>query len=663
MLALSAANYAVANTAGSVTVSVTRIGGSSGAASIHYATMYGTALDAVDYVNTSGVLTWENGDAAAKAFVVPILHATSFTGSRILSVALSSAAGASVSTPATATVAISGATVSGTQASAAVKKSISKWVSCTGTSDDTAGATLAFAAAKNGAFTLIVDCPVLIKVGMDISRTIFIDNGTTVEFTGPGKFTVDNVFIPAFAIANSSNVTLTNWNVEYTAGLPVNPNVGGYRNNGQFVPGADPGSAFNDLRITPWLTANRGIVFNRSQGSVNSRWADPTNTSAIFFVIGDTSNVNVSGMQVYVPASAGGDRFVPVVFALAQNYKSNQTVTVKTPLTGQYIAVPHDLTFSNVVFDGTYMGWVGSVRDVIFENIQSHRYGDLQDAQGKNVGGVGKWFAPPHLFYLAYSVDGDPALFNSNIQIKGVVDDGPRVGTARDKGGSDTLSGYALSLKIGCVDCSVDTYSTNRPDGFLDVLPSNGLTISNVTATYDSAFLNNLFSGWRFPSSGYTNVTFENISLKDSASSSVALPIGPANQASNENLVFTNVQVGINRWAGQGLPLPTIAGQTNSVSLNYAMVESVSRVMAAQKGIGSLTLQATPATLSAGGSTTVKWTSRDAASCSAGGSWTGPVGTSGSRVIKLSSAGTYNFTLNCQNASSSSSTTLPLLVQ
>ncbi len=86
---------------------------------------------------------------------------------------------------------------------------------------------------------------------------------------------------------------------------------------------------------------------------------------------------------------------------------------------------------------------------------------------------MGKWFAPPHLFYLSYAPNGDPALFNSNIRIRNVLDDGPRVGAARDKAASDGLSGYALSLKLGCVDCSVDNYITTRPDGFLDVLPSD----------------------------------------------------------------------------------------------------------------------------------------------------------------------------------------------
>src|SRR5260370_41912701 len=129
------------------------------------------------------------------------------------------------------------------------------------------------------------------------------------------------------------------------------------------------------------------------------------------------------------------------------------------------------------------MGWVGGVRERILENITSLRYGDLQDAAVGNVGGIGKWFAPPHLFYFSY-VAGDPTLFNSDIHFTHVLDKGIRVGKARDAGGTDTISGYANSLKLGCVSCSVDGYQSSRPDGLRDVLTSDGLTMSNVSATY-----------------------------------------------------------------------------------------------------------------------------------------------------------------------------------
>jgi len=146
-----------------------------------------------------------------------------------------------------------------------VEKSIGGWVSCDGTTDDTAGVARAFAAARHSAFTLVVDCPVRLHIGIDIARTIFIDSGTNVTFTGAGKFTVDNVFHPAFAIANSNDIVLTNWNVEYDASLPVNFKTKGYENQGQYVASesnAPPASAFNDETLSNWLTANRAIAFD-----------------------------------------------------------------------------------------------------------------------------------------------------------------------------------------------------------------------------------------------------------------------------------------------------------------------------------------------------------------------------------------------------------------
>jgi hypothetical protein len=528
-------------------------------------------------------------------------------------------------------------------------KSIGNWVSCAGTSDDTAGVAKAFAAAGHGAFTLIVDCPVNIRVGMDIARPIFIDDGTSVEFTGSGKITVDNTFIPAFVIADSGKIKLTNWNVVYDASLPIDQNVGGYTNNGGFVKGLKPANAFNDIRLREWLAANRGIVYDKSQGNVNPPWTGLTNACAVFFITGDSSNIRVTGMRMSVPAAAGGERLIPVAFSLGVNFKSHQTVAAKTPMTGQYFSVPHDLTFSDINLDGTYMGWVGGLRDTVFDNIQSRRYGDLQDANGGTVGGVQKWFAPPHLFYFGFSTTGDPGLFTSNIEIENVVDSGVRIGKARDAGGTDTISGYALSLKIGCVNCRVNNYKSARPDGFLDVLPSDGLTITNVTASYDSSFLNNLFPGWRFPSASYKNVRFENIKLVDTAASSFIAPIGNASQPTNEGITFKNVRVEMNRWAGTAsVPLPAIAGRAIDASMEYSIAGDASRIVKSGKGSVELTFQAAPSIVRLGTPTVLTWTAKGAEQCISGGSWSGAVGTSGTRKVIMTAPGENEFTLTCK---------------
>ena len=108
-LALSSASYSVSQSTGSATISVQRSGGSSGAASVDYATSDGTAA-AGDYTAASGTLTWLDGDSSPKTFNVPISSATPFSGSKNFSVALSMASGSTLGSPATATVTITGST-------------------------------------------------------------------------------------------------------------------------------------------------------------------------------------------------------------------------------------------------------------------------------------------------------------------------------------------------------------------------------------------------------------------------------------------------------------------------------------------------------------------------------------------------------------------------
>lgn len=59
--------------AGTVTVSVQRVGGSAGACSVDYATVDGDALDGVRYRASSGTITWADGDTAAKGIEIPLI--------------------------------------------------------------------------------------------------------------------------------------------------------------------------------------------------------------------------------------------------------------------------------------------------------------------------------------------------------------------------------------------------------------------------------------------------------------------------------------------------------------------------------------------------------------------------------------------------------------
>jgi hypothetical protein len=109
-LELASSNVAVSQSAGSASVLVNRTGGSEGAVSVAYKTTNGTAVAGTNYTATASTLSWANGDAAAKSISIPISTSEPFTGSKSFSVSLSApTGGASISTPSSANVAITGA--------------------------------------------------------------------------------------------------------------------------------------------------------------------------------------------------------------------------------------------------------------------------------------------------------------------------------------------------------------------------------------------------------------------------------------------------------------------------------------------------------------------------------------------------------------------------
>jgi endoglucanase len=111
-LSFSASNYNVQQTAGAVTVTVSRTGGSSGAINVSYATSNGTAVAGTDYSAASGALSWADAEQGNKTFSVPI-GATPFSGSKTLAVTLSApTGGTTLGTPSAATVNIVGSAVS-----------------------------------------------------------------------------------------------------------------------------------------------------------------------------------------------------------------------------------------------------------------------------------------------------------------------------------------------------------------------------------------------------------------------------------------------------------------------------------------------------------------------------------------------------------------------
>ncbi len=83
-ITFAAGQYRVSQAQGVLTVTVTRSGDCSEAASIQYASANGTAVAGRDYAAANGQLSWAAGDAGARTISIAVTKSPAFTGSRAL---------------------------------------------------------------------------------------------------------------------------------------------------------------------------------------------------------------------------------------------------------------------------------------------------------------------------------------------------------------------------------------------------------------------------------------------------------------------------------------------------------------------------------------------------------------------------------------------------
>jgi hypothetical protein len=92
VIQFAAATQSVNEDAGTIEITLTRSGGSSGSVSVNYATTEGTAKDGVDFAQTSGTVTFAAGQTS-QSFSVPILNSGKVGGSTSFQVTVSGPTG------------------------------------------------------------------------------------------------------------------------------------------------------------------------------------------------------------------------------------------------------------------------------------------------------------------------------------------------------------------------------------------------------------------------------------------------------------------------------------------------------------------------------------------------------------------------------------------
>jgi hypothetical protein len=87
-----------------INIRVARSGGSSGVASIDFATMDETAVDGTDYTAANGTLTWANGVAGNRTISIPIADDSKAEFTESFTLVLSNASGATLGANSSVTV-------------------------------------------------------------------------------------------------------------------------------------------------------------------------------------------------------------------------------------------------------------------------------------------------------------------------------------------------------------------------------------------------------------------------------------------------------------------------------------------------------------------------------------------------------------------------------
>ncbi|MCP4115534.1 MAG: hypothetical protein GY737_09040, partial [Desulfobacteraceae bacterium] len=103
-LQFSSATSSVAENGGTATLTVTRSGGSDGAASVDYATSDGTATAGADYTAANNTLNWADGDDGSKSFAITITDDSVVETNETVTITLSNFSGAGEGSQSTLTL-------------------------------------------------------------------------------------------------------------------------------------------------------------------------------------------------------------------------------------------------------------------------------------------------------------------------------------------------------------------------------------------------------------------------------------------------------------------------------------------------------------------------------------------------------------------------------
>ncbi len=391
-----------------------------------------------------------------------------------------------------------------------------------GITDDRAAFVETLAQAHQITAKVLVEKTMFLDVEELGTKSIFLEDNTWIEGQYNAQVIINNLLSPAFYMALAKDITVKNitflYDNTYDAGYDWSLTTDNDKNQQQ---------------LEYYLKTKRGIIFN----STNPVFKGSSSFHTVFSLEG-SSNIFFNNVN-FTAKGTTANTFMQFVIKFKEQYSENQTINKEgVGLT----AIPTNITFNQITFDGTLMGVQGNVNGFFVNDMKSYRYSDIQNADGTNLGGlVGSdtyRFPPPHLFYLNMDLSFN-GHYPQNIKLTNVIDYGKYVGTAKTRG----ASGYCHSLKLidKVENVYVDNYQSYRRDGLGDWGNINNGVFKNIYAENTSDIFNpNLrFNSLRFLGP-LENTLLENVTLKDNA---MIAQIYPLNFAEGNKVTYRNVNV------------------------------------------------------------------------------------------------------------------------
>ncbi|MBT2159756.1 hypothetical protein [Zobellia barbeyronii] len=354
--------------------------------------------------------------------------------------------------------------------------------------------------AENIGAKVLVDRNMFLDLEETGKKSIFLADNTWLEGANEAHIRINNLLSPAFYMALTKNITITN--VTFLYDQKYDASFGwSYDSN-----------TLNIKQLRGYLADEQSIDFDGN----NPIWRGPILLRSTI-VIDGAHDVLIDNVK-FVAKGDTPDKFIQWAIKLKEEYKAGQKVVNDIGTT----VIPKKIILRNVTMDGVIMGIQGVVNGFSSNGLTSLRYSDVQSLEGNYIGGTGYWMPPPHLIY--FNGDNSTVYDSQNIEILNTIDNGDYVGSEKVR---TDVSGYCNSLKlVGNVkNVVVKDYKSYRRDGLWDLENISNGKFENIYAESKSDIFKTTY---KYPTARFVgtldNCTFKNILIKDTANKSLIYP-------------------------------------------------------------------------------------------------------------------------------------------